>query len=347
MPAIRTISAFLLMMFASAMPAVVHAQTGTPSASPALPPGTNAQVDALLQQSSRLESTGKPAEADAGYRAAIAAAEKLTDPREKAELARALIWQAHFLSKQKRYDEAWAVGERALHRYEQVVGPQDPRTAKAHVMLGTFAYGTRDFQKAEAHLRIALDEYDRDPAEGRRVEAGTAALTLAFALRGQKRFADAERALIKAIEIREKTVPRDHAGIAGAYQSLAGNSIDQGRAMDAAAAHEAAVKAAENLRGPQAAVLATVLLNQAAFLRSQRQYSEARLIAERALSLRESLLGKDHPAVVRAHLEVGTIALAQGDRVAADMQLLSPSSTGERRGGGDGRLSAGRVSEAG
>ncbi|MCX7360618.1 MAG: tetratricopeptide repeat protein [Alphaproteobacteria bacterium] len=302
---------FLLTLAMAGMPLATWAQPA------ALPAGTNPQVEAMLQQSYQLERT-KPAEAEAGYKAAVAVAEKITDPRERAELPRALIWQTFFYRNQKRYPEAWAVAERSLREHKERLGLSDPRTDKAHAVLGTVAYMSGQYTKAEPLYRIALDGYARDPSDARALEAGTAALNLANTLRALSRLPEAEEAQRKGIEIRERTVPRDVKGIALEYRQLGVLRAELKRFTEAARAYEAAVKTAENLQGPQLATLAIVLASQAAFLRSQKDYVGARISAERVLALPESALGKDHPSKVKIRAELARIAVDQKDQPGAE-----------------------------
>lgn len=312
---------FLAATLVAVLPIAGHGQTEAPSATQSLPPGTNAHVEAAILQAYRLEQAGKLAEAEAGYRAALDLARQITDPREKAEFPRALLWMANFLFRQKRYEEAYAAGDRALPEYVVIFGANHPRTAKVHALLGAYANGARQFAGAEAHLRLALQEYARDLPKELQAEAANAALNLAIALRGQRRFADAQEAVKKAIEFHESSTPLDSAWVANAYLVLAINSVDLRRPGEATAAYAAAVRTAENLQGSERAVLATLLLAQAEHLRNQKNYPEAWLSADRARSLRESLLGKDHPGVGAAFWELGVIALARGDRALADTQF--------------------------
>jgi tetratricopeptide (TPR) repeat protein len=310
----------VLSLAAMMMSQTVSAQTPSPT----LPPGTNAQVESLLQGAFKLEWANKTAEADADYRKAIDIAEKIKDPAERGELPRALDWQAAFFRHLKKYPEATTAADRALSLYEERFGKDDPRNDHMRVSLGGTASASGDYAKSEPFFRTALAAYDRDPSKAREPNAAAAALGLAFALDKLSKPVEAAAIQKKGIEIKEKVSPKDNRGLAFAYLSL-GRMYGALRQREyAGQAFEAATKAAAQFHGDDAQiVMAAMLLSQAAFFRDLSRYVDARSNAEQALALRETKLGRDDPAVDEVHIILGQIAVLEKDRPKADGEFMA------------------------
>lgn len=295
------------------------AQTLPPAVQPS---GRNAEVDRLLTEAWKLEGSSNPAQAEHVYKAAIATAEKIQVSAERAELGRAWRWLAFYYSRQARFAVACAAAERSLAAYEEWAPADNEAIVQAHGAIGIFANRARDFAKAESHLRWIVEAYERDPHRISVTEAGTASLNLSTSLRGLGRVPAAEAALRRAIEIRDNARPRDESLVAIAWWWLADFLSHEKRGGEAEAAYATAVRAAERLQSsPTQDTLATVLMAQANWLRTQRRHEPARAAAERALQLRDASLGPDHPATSEAHLVLGHIANAENDRATSEREL--------------------------
>jgi tetratricopeptide (TPR) repeat protein len=115
---------------------------------------------ALLRNAIALATAGKFTEADAAYKAALAAAQDLQGS-EGLLVADVLFWQASFLrDRLRRYDEAWSAAERALLIYQKKLGESNPRTALTEGLLGSIALWLRLPGKAEPHFRAVVDAYN-------------------------------------------------------------------------------------------------------------------------------------------------------------------------------------------
>src|SRR5437867_9638282 len=121
--------ALLVLCEAASIPGPAFAQAGHAAEQPiaTLPPGTNPQVEQLLQNGHKALAASQIDQADGFYRAAVATAEKIKDPQQQAELPRALDWQAAFFRQTKRYPEAWQAAARSLKLFNERFGPADPR----------------------------------------------------------------------------------------------------------------------------------------------------------------------------------------------------------------------------
>ena len=73
--------------------------------------------------------------------------------------------------------------------------------------------------------------------------------------------------------------------------------IATGRHSDAEVSFKRALTIQEQVLGPSHPMVAEVLQNLAAVLKSQCRYDEAENLAQRSLSIREKVLGRDHPDV--------------------------------------------------
>lgn len=309
----------ILVAWALVLAALPAAAQGQPAAQP-LPPGTNPQVEALLQGAFKLEWGNKPEEADARYRDAVALAEKISDPKEKGELPRALTWQTQYFLHMKKYGEAWTTGERALKLHEERLGPDVPRTISVRGVLGAIGTASGEYGRAEPYLEAVVAAYERKPDKELAKAAAVAAANLAAALAGQEKLVEAEDAIRKSIVLLEKQSPRDDARIAMSYRYLAIICMRERKFSEAAFTLETGVMAAENLKGPRATTLVVLLVTQADFLRGQKKFDEAIHSAERALVLREILLGKDHVETARAHALIAKIAAEKGDIARSDAE---------------------------
>jgi tetratricopeptide (TPR) repeat protein len=142
-------------------------------ASPARP-----DLHALVRRASALADANRPAEAEATFKEALTAAEQLQGPRS-AIVADVLVWLVHFYRSQQRYDDAWKAAERGLLIRQELLGPDDFRSAEMHGLLGSIALWQHNPARAEQHFRAVVESYDRRPEKknGEKV-AGDAAMQL-------------------------------------------------------------------------------------------------------------------------------------------------------------------------
>lgn len=260
------------------------------------------------------EKLGRLADATVAYEKAVAAAERLP-PALSGMLAQMLFNQASFLHGWGRFDEARKAANRALAVRLGLFGPDHPKTADAHRLLGRIALDMRRSGDAEAEFRAIFEARARIlPKRDLDAIAAEAAIENSFLMRRLKRYAEAEESTREANAIREQSTPRDEALITLCQLELGVIREEQGRAAEALAIYDEVLKLAERLRPDQQWLTARVLARQAAVWRGQRRLTEARTAAERALGIRDALLGKDHPDTVNALLEVALIAFAEGNK---------------------------------
>jgi tetratricopeptide (TPR) repeat protein len=289
-----------------------------------LPPGTNLEVERLLREGWNREFGGKPIDAETSYKEAVALAETLpVDTDEKRELPRALSWLAQYYSRHANWDAARQAGERSLHLHEERFGADDPLVAQGHLLLGSFAVKSRQFDQAEPELRPVLETYWRIPKAVGEITAAVAAQQLAAALRGQDRSADAIGVQLQAIVILGRIQPPDEERRAIAWRYLGWLYDDLNRWKEAGAARDEAVAAAERLQAPLEDTLPAMLVEQAKWNRQYGNLALARTAAEKAVALRTSARGPYDPATSEARLVLAHILIQQGDRARADPEYAA------------------------
>jgi tetratricopeptide (TPR) repeat protein len=126
---------------------------------------------ALVRRASALADANRPTEAEAAFKEALTAAEQLQGPRS-AIVADVLVWLVHFYRSQQRYDDAWTAAERGLLIRQELLGPDDFRSAEMHALLGSIALWQREPSKAEPHFRAVVESYDRRLEKKRRDSRG-------------------------------------------------------------------------------------------------------------------------------------------------------------------------------
>ena len=314
------------MAVAIAPPAFSQAGQSAKPGVPALPPGTNVDVEALLRSAFQMWAGGRAQEAEGLYQSAVETAEKIQDPQQKAELPRALDWQSAFFRDTKRYPEAWAAAERSLGLFKERIGTTDPRTDHMRVGLGTIANASGEYGKGEPYLREVIANYERDPSREREQDASSAAVNLAVALKALSRTEEAVVVQRKAIEILEGMTLRNDRAIAGHYYGLAQMLNALSRFDEAGSEFEGSVKVAERL-GSQAGLLGNLLGHQADFLFQRKKYGEAFAAARRSLAIFESLLGPDPAKMPGAVARAGMYAVFCGEELFAAGRYLESEET--------------------
>jgi len=162
-------------------------------------PGQSAE--ALFHQGNRLRAEGRNADAEAAFRAALAA---------RPAFAEAELNLGHLCELSDRLDEAFAWYERAA--------AHGPGLADAWQNLGNICCKRQRFAEAETAYRRALDQ---------RPDWAVAWLNLGNALRMQQRLEDAIAAYRRVVALRPDSAD-GHVNLAHAYRAL--NRLDEARA---------------------------------------------------------------------------------------------------------------------
>jgi tetratricopeptide (TPR) repeat protein len=117
---------------------------------------------------------------------------------------------------------------------------------------------------------------------------------VAFVLKRNGRYAEAELHFHQALTIREKALGPDHPQVATVLKNLAMLYYVQDRYADAEPLFKRALAIREKALGPDHRYVATVLKNLAKLYYAQDRYADAEPLFKRALAIREKALGPDH-----------------------------------------------------
>lgn len=183
--------------------------------------------------------------------------------------------------------------------------PGTVQHARSLTHVGLIAYQRRQYDQALRHFRQAAAIVEK--REGSDSEPYAAALDNIAAAEGSSgRDELAERNYRQALEIREKRLGASHPDVASTLTNLALVLGRQRKFDPAAEALERAI-AIHEVQAPTSTALADALMNLAWVRTSRSQWSEARPLVERALSIDEAALGADHPDTVGARRDLQRI----------------------------------------
>jgi len=175
---------------------------------PSAPLPSDAEL--ALRSARALAAANKLIEAEAAYREALAAAERLQGP-DGLTVAQVLNWEAVFLQERlHRSEEAWKLAERAIAIRREKLGPYHLDTAALETVLAWIALSQSDSARAQPHYQAVFDAYERHPSKELEVSAALAARQRAVFLHDQSRFQLAEGMMKRCIEIKEQFSKPDY-----------------------------------------------------------------------------------------------------------------------------------------
>jgi tetratricopeptide (TPR) repeat protein len=136
-------------------------------------------------------------------------------------------------------------------------------------------------------------------------------------LYGRAQFADARRALERALRIDEKAYGPDHPAVATNVNNLGSVLLAQGDLAEAKAAIERALRIDEKAYGQDHTAVARDVANLGGVLKALGDLAGARAAYEGALRIEEKALGPDHPTVAIMMNNLGGVLKALGDLAGA------------------------------
>ncbi len=134
---------------------------------------------------------------------------------------------------------------------------------------------------------------------------------------GKAREAQSRELAERAIQIKEKTLGKDHPAVASSLNNLAALLIATGDYAGARPLHERALAIREKSLGPDHPEVASSLNGLAKLLWNTGDYAGARPLLERALAIREKALGPDHPDVAQSLNGLAALLWNKGDYAGA------------------------------
>jgi tetratricopeptide (TPR) repeat protein len=187
--------------------------------------------------------------------------------------------------------------------------------------------------EAEQLLREALVIFEAEP--GKAPEIAMSLHNLAFILRERGRHSEAEPLYKRALKIREAVLGPENPSTAMTLNNLASLYRAQGRYSEAEPLYKRALKIREAVFGPEHLHTVVSLINLALLYEDHHQHTNAEplfqralpLIREaepqyqRALKIREAMLGTEHPDAIQALNDLASLYRVQGRYVEADELL--------------------------
>jgi len=240
-----------------------------------------------------LEAQGKYEEAEAYHQKALEGQSKHYGPDELNHVIQTLSDLSTAIMGRGRVAEAERMRRRVVQRYEEVLGPDHPKTINALHNLGMVLDEQGKLHEAVAVLQLALEGREKvlgpeHPDTLRTVNMlGCSCLQL-------KRVDDAEPLLRRALEFRERVLGPEHPHTLNSWNNMAVVLKREGRNIEALSMAQRALEGSEKLLGLTHPDTLTTVGIVAGILIELKRYDEAEALDRRALDGCESTLGPEH-----------------------------------------------------
>ena len=240
-------------------------------------------------------------------------------PGEKA--GRLLFETASYLQYRARYAEAEPLYLRALHIWEQQVGPEHPHVATLLTNLGILYREQGKYAEAEPLCQQALSIWEQqvDPDHAQIVVLLN---NLAILNTSRGRYAEAEPLYLRALAICEQQLGMRHRETARTLNNVGNLYSFQGRYAEAEPLYQRSLRIWEQLVGPEHSRLAYPLHGLGALYHYQGKYTESEPLYQRALSINEQQLGPEHPQVAFLLTGLANLYHEQGRQKEAESLYL-------------------------
>lgn len=308
-------------------PAIAHAQHAL-AIREATAAGDRDLAESRYDYGRALLAAGRPVEAAPLLEQALQLVEQL-GPAEGALLRNTLQSLATLRYGQGRFAEALALADRslALARAEPGV---PARTLVPALMSAAFhRVEAHRFDEAEPLLREAVDACDRSPEDRDHPHRVQALDLLGRCLLGLSRSADAEAALVQALELARRIYPAEHPRVADAETALAAACMRSGQ-LDRAEplTRDALAIRRARLGAHRDTAYSLELLGD--IERQRGRLDDAAACYRECLAMRRAELGDDSVAVAVAGQRLAAVRAAAGDFGEAEQLLRASLATWDR-----------------
>jgi tetratricopeptide (TPR) repeat protein len=237
------------------------------------------------------------------------------------------LWLAKVLDDQERFSEAADVAHKIALMAAARHTPDVWAVSEALRLEGLAFSDLGELKKAEAAERVCLAIRRQEPAvkdelliallnlsinyakqnryddslrlsiEADKIAPGNSKVLQAkgSALKGLRRFKDAERCLLQSLQIYRKAVGTENHRTADVLNSLGCLYDDMARDAESERAHKDALAIRERLFGRDSALVANSLHNLAFLYGRMKRFDEAKKYSEEAVAIARRQLGEDHP----------------------------------------------------
>ena len=226
-----------------------------------------------------------------------------------------------------RYAEARNLYERGLRIATQRFGANHDLVATFNHNLALLNAEIGDIAEAKRQEDQAVAIWERLLGREHPFVA-TALDSLAEVLGEQGRDNEARALFERALAIRERTLKPGHHDLAVTQMNLARTLFRLGRVTRAADLSARALASLENQNTQDNLELARATVIRADLELSWGDVENARTHYERALTMRERILGKSNPAVAEARFDLGRVLALSGDRSGAFERALEAEEIG-------------------
>ena len=210
--------------------------------------------------------------------------------------------------------------------------------------LGQTLSGLGRDQVAVVALEKAVETYDASSPHGvgdDESRVATALNDLALVYRRQRRYAEAQPLLERALGIREKVFGLQHEDTVGSLTNLAGLSHELGDNDRSEQLHRQVLDIKTEMHGWEHASTASSLCFLGHLCQAQRKFPEAEAFLQQSLEIRERVLGPDDPRTADNLLHLATLMTYQPERRAeAEPRLVRALEVSGKHLGPDHPLTA-------
>jgi CHAT domain-containing protein/Tfp pilus assembly protein PilF len=269
----------------------------------------------------RLEVSPAYPKAQTGkYRIRLASVRAATQEDLLVSKALELYSQSLELYRAWTYNQALAVGERALQIQRNALGDDHPEVARTLNLLGLISSGKGEYSTAQTLLQRALIIDEK--AFGRRGLATAQVLdSLANNLSAQARYTDAENLAKEALTVREQSLGSDHLLVGASLGTLGDIYLAKTDYKTAGVFAARAQEVAAKSYGPDDPPYFDFVSRLGRVLTRQGNYPRAEQLILQALHAREALAGKDSLAFADSMADLGLLYLLERDNVRGDQTL--------------------------
>ena len=228
---------------------------------------------------------GKYAQAEVLYQQALPIWERLADA-EQVRQGGLLASVAFVKAQQGKYAEATILSQRSLRLLEQHFGPKHLRVAPALLGLAQITT-LKDEDAPVEHLNLrALRIYEQHFGPDHLLVA-LALHALARLYTGQGKYAEAEPLYQRALHIREQQLGPENLDVSDTLSGLADLYYKEKKYAEAESLYQRALSIREQQLGTENSIIIDVLLGLANIYREKEHYTQAESLYRRALRLSE------------------------------------------------------------
>jgi non-specific serine/threonine protein kinase/serine/threonine-protein kinase len=218
-----------------------------------------------------------------------------------------------------RYDQAAPMLEEAVALLTAALPADHPDLAQAIRSQAVLAFHRGRWSDAEILFRAGSEGLD--PA-AQPEDWALAAHNVGVALYKQGRSEEAEAEFLRALEVRERSLPADHPHLARSLSALGAIYVERGDAERAVELYRRALEHLERTLGPRHAHVALALTNLAQAYRGLGRWDEAEAALDRAIEIQEATVGPEHPDLAQPLNTLGLLLVQRGELARAERALL-------------------------